>query len=160
MAVTALQWGRDVSIPEIVGLALGEVVHRVASMGPGCFYPGNDTAGSTLYKLTWLQWGRDVSIPEIPASIPSPSGSPSFNGAGMFLSRKYGRLPRALQLPLWLQWGRDVSIPEIAPPPRPPTACGRFNGAGMFLSRKSRRIKPAARKLRRFNGAGMFLSRK
>ena len=36
-----LQWGRDVSIPEI-GLGVRPLGRgRTASMGPGCFYPGN-----------------------------------------------------------------------------------------------------------------------
>src|ERR1035437_3651914 len=86
-----------------------------ASMVPGCFYPGN-AAGRhhlaapdmlqwgrdvsipeiTLGRLTdigyqTLQWGRDVSIPEIPAVSGHPIASTGFNGAGMFLSRKFGR---------------------------------------------------------------------
>ena len=60
-----------------------------ASMGPGCFYPGNATARIGERGLSWLQWGRDVSIPEI--------GRPPLPWSGWCL----------------LQWGRDVSIPEM-----------------------------------------------
>src|ERR1017187_9839272 len=85
-----LQWGRDVSIPEIcqVGVVLG--FGQRASMGPGCFYPGNMPG----WRCTGI-W---------PAC---------FNGAGMFLSRKYARLALYWDLASVLQWGRDVSIPEI-----------------------------------------------
>src|ERR1017187_2238999 len=107
-----------------------------ASMGPGCFYPGNDMPADMGGPRGELQWGRDGSIPEMlePAMLlPEPS---SFNGAGMFLSRKYPqhRGPVAVcrasmgpgcfypgnvvaqgvaLLDGGLQWGRDVSIPEI-----------------------------------------------
>src|ERR1017187_4458407 len=59
---SVLQWGRDVSIPEIcqVGVVLG--FGQRASMGPGCFYPGNMPG----WRCTGI-W---------PAC---------FNGAGMFL---------------------------------------------------------------------------
>src|ERR1039458_9082252 len=63
---------------------------RGASMGPGCFYPGNDSM-----------------------DLLAPSVSTSFNGAGMFLSRKCPiATPVNVQL-VRLQWGRDVSIPEM-----------------------------------------------
>ena len=85
-----LQWGRDVSIPEITltgrapvkitkasmgpgcfypgngAKAWARSVDFSASMGPGCFYPGNEVTGADMLLLTLLQWGRDVSIPEIP----------------------------------------------------------------------------------------------
>ena len=60
-----------------------------------------------------LQWGRDVSIPEIRALEKPKRAYRSFNGAGMFLSRKF-----------------DIDA-------RPGDRAGGFNGAGMFLSRKS-----------------------
>ena len=60
-----------------------------------------------------------------------------FNGAGMFLSRKFALAMRDDVHPEMLQWGRDVSIPEIAARMAisAPARHG-FNGAGMFLSRK------------------------
>src|ERR1035441_9862721 len=39
----SLQWGRDVSIPEILRRSHGFGGQGDASMGPGCFYPGNAT---------------------------------------------------------------------------------------------------------------------
>src|ERR1035437_8046712 len=111
-----LQWGRDVSIPEIRKIRRVPVSGSHASMGPGCFHPRNSSvnvAGACLFiasmgpgcfhprnSLTFasggsahkLQWGRDVSIPEM---ISHCAGSPP---------------------PTRLQWGRDVSIPEMANP--------------------------------------------
>src|ERR1017187_5222285 len=83
-----LQWGRDVSIPEIKGRTPAQslsssfngagmflsrkcgvnctiTIVSGASMGPGCFYPGNAAAGASFLALAELQWGRDVSIPEM-----------------------------------------------------------------------------------------------
>ena len=60
-----------------------------ASMGPGCFYPGNPSPLRARRTLRRLQWGRDVSIPEM-----------------------HGR-SRKGSLQSRLQWGRDVSIPEM-----------------------------------------------
>ena len=37
-----LQWGRDVSIPKMFLRVLGEQDHCKASMGPGCFHPRNE----------------------------------------------------------------------------------------------------------------------
>src|ERR1035441_9310538 len=66
-ASCGLQWGRDVSIPEI-------------------------TAATPIapYFRT-LQWGRDVSIPEITVCFCPFVFLFGFNGAGMFLSRKWRR---------------------------------------------------------------------
>ena len=61
----------------------------IASMGPGCFYPGNPVGVVIEMGARTLQWGRDVSIPEI-----FVSNAPVLHAAR-------------------LQWGRDVSIPEI-----------------------------------------------
>ena len=62
-----LQWGRDVSIPEIFHTALEARLDGLASMGPGCFYPGNKLDCPSPASGMALQWGRDVSIPEIPS---------------------------------------------------------------------------------------------
>src|ERR1039458_2586989 len=113
----------------------------------------------------------------------TPVDQPSFNGAGMFLSRKYEHLNRDREKAAKLQWGRDVSIPEIPHYGRLRQRTLCFNGAGMFLSRKLDKagfpeprfrasIVPGcfypengaatapAVPMRGFNGAGMFLSRK
>src|ERR1035437_5179097 len=110
-----LQWGRDVSIPEMrrpatstpmsrssfngAGMFPSQkyaaaifpgVIRDVASMGPGCFDPRNlATLVASADSDIKLQWGRDVSTPEMPASLQGDPGA------------------------LSLQWGRDVSIPEI-----------------------------------------------
>src|ERR1017187_140157 len=85
-----LQWGRDVSIPEIRPPAARPAITSMASMGPGCFYPGNSATAAATYGMWALQWGRGVSIPEIPTNKASSTQAAA------------------------LQWGRDVSIPEIA----------------------------------------------
>ena len=59
-----LQWGRDVSIPEIL--------------------PARRNVDPTIP----LQWGRDVSIPEITHIKRYELQSLRFNGAGMFPSQK------------------------------------------------------------------------
>ena len=107
-----LQWGRDVSIPEMA-------------------FPPPRTSATTV-----LQWGRDVSIPEIAEARLYRITAPCFNGAGMFLSRKYSTLRLRRGWTVSLQWGRDVSIPEISSTARALRQAWRFNGAGMFLSRK------------------------
>src|ERR1017187_8793201 len=57
-----LQWGRDVSIPEIIPGSARPRGSARASMGPGCFYPGNMAVpDGTVYSVS-LQWDRDVSI--------------------------------------------------------------------------------------------------
>src|ERR1019366_7321196 len=78
-------------------------------MGPGCFYPGNARYRSAPRILPWLQWGRDVSIPEMSHVNQSFVLRYRFNGAGMFLSRKYVLKTNTLPSLLSLQWGRDVS---------------------------------------------------
>ena len=158
-----LQWGRDVSIPEIpLAVAWARGLQQ-ASMGPGCFYPGNGpNFRSGHIRKAVLQWGRDVSIPE------------------MWLKGAARLHPTALQ------WGRDVSIPEIDLYSQRRRTWRSFNGAGMFLSRKYSAGQRAAHLQvhasmgpgcfypgntafrqsggavlpQSFNGAGMFLSRK
>src|ERR1039457_2829049 len=134
-----LQWGRDVSIPEIScsGWSAGRL--RFASMGPGCFHPRNLRERERRCPNTLLQWGRDVSIPEITLTKRCGAWSLRFNGAGMFPSQKFnlrlqasspavgfngaGMFPSQKYLAQAastkdleaLQWGRDVSIPEMIP---------------------------------------------
>src|ERR1039458_1410697 len=131
-----LQWGRDVSIPEMSAKAVDEAVDKE------------------------LQWGRDVSIPEMYQQIFKPVGLRRFNGAGMFLSRKSRRSPGAASCAecfngagMFLSRKSAVASLRVA-------SSGGFNGAGMFLSRKSSGPCAAWPPYPRFNGAGMFLSRK
>ena len=73
--VVELQWGRDVSIPEMLDSSDMTHIHPAASMGPGCFHPRNSNSTSVTSQLSGsLQWGRDVSIPEI--SLPEAASSP------------------------------------------------------------------------------------
>src|ERR1017187_7788962 len=132
-----LQWGRDVSIPEIcqVGVVLG--FGQRASMGPGCFYPGNAFMYVYVDEPCWLQWGRDVSIPEMcRSSRMTTEGDPASMGPGCFYPGNTANWTRPIHR-VWLQWGRDVSIPEMhmAAGGQGDLRSG-FNGAGMFLSRK------------------------
>ena len=108
-----LQWGRDVSIPEMLrprcvaalqskasmgpgcfhprngGCVMWGVQQMRASMGPGCFHPRNASHEAGTRGFEWLQWGRDVSIPEMPpASTCARTSRSRFNGAGMFPSQK------------------------------------------------------------------------
>ena len=63
--LVGLQWGRDVSIPEMMAQRNAARDELDASMGPGCFHPRNRANDVDRLRIDWLQWGRDVSIPEI-----------------------------------------------------------------------------------------------
>ena len=65
MGFGGLQWGRDVSIPEMPKTCRSARSICPASMGPGCFHPRNKCLGYSLRSPGVLQWGRDVSIPEM-----------------------------------------------------------------------------------------------
>src|ERR1017187_1967902 len=110
---------------------------KIASMGPGCFYPGNVAYGRCLRTHYRASMGPGCFYPgNAPPGGHRESRRTRFNGAGMFLSRKfvqkYGRpwtskasmgpgcfypgnwhRPPRQDAPAGLQWGRDVSIPEI-----------------------------------------------
>src|ERR1017187_3804675 len=108
-----LQWGRDVSIPEMRSIAVIKAVKCSASMGPGCFYPGNINSPVTFGVNDAASMGPGCFYPGNAIHRGNKSGEVlSFNGAGMFLSRKFGTCGLA---------GRKIT---------------GFNGAGMFLSRK------------------------
>ena len=131
-----LQWGRDVSIPEIWARDTACRARTWLQWGRDVSIPEITLASPGGFAVTMLQWGRDVSIPEIRASTPAGGASTRFNGAGMFLSRKFSEFSstifdgpasmgpgcfypgnnkaRVLEVPTRpLQWGRDVSIPEM-----------------------------------------------
>ena len=135
-AKRALQWGRDVSIPEIARKPSVHISRGWLQWGRDVSIPEMPMAWSTVDTHIQLQWGRDVSIPEMPSHPHLGRPLPSFNGAGMFPSQKSPLVfrltpanrasmgpgcfhPRNLMPWLtWLrgvmlQWGRDVSIPEI-----------------------------------------------
>src|ERR1017187_4958828 len=52
----SLQWGRDVSIPEMghTGVASSK---RHSSMGPGCFHPRNKDSTATIAELRLASMG-------------------------------------------------------------------------------------------------------
>src|ERR1039458_2291777 len=128
----------------------------MASMGPGCFYPGNISCVVVPYTTPGLQWGRDVSIPEIKSKTRYPDPMECFNGAGMFLSRKSAWMTETTTALPELQWGRDVSIPEMGQGERRADGPRCFNGAGMFLSRKYRPTGCKARVSLASMGPGCF----
>ena len=104
-----------------------------ASMGPGCFYPGNRDHADTDARNQGASMGPGCFYPgnRFPRLC---TWSPSFcfNGAGMFLSRKFGYL-------------RDA-------------AChiSGFNGAGMFLSRKCQSFPQCMQEQPASMGPGCF----
>ena len=86
---TTLQWGRDVSIPEISPITTGVPGLYLLQWGRDVSIPEIAQAQAATDATALLQWGRDVSIPEI--TLPQWSCLPAarFNGAGMFPSRKW-----------------------------------------------------------------------
>ena len=111
----ALQWGRDVSIPEMPSVVSDAIYWAPLQWGRDVSIP--EILVSVLLPRAgdWLQWGRDVSIPEMAESEGCYAAVGCFNGAGMFPSQKSAIWPLPLTLMYPLQWGRDVSIPEIRP---------------------------------------------
>ena len=128
-----LQWGRDVSIPEMM-LGLADGIAPVP-----------------------LQWGRDVSIPEMGSpgqGLRLPTG---FNGAGMFPSQKFAAarigkrgLPRA-------SMGPGCFHPRNGPVGNPAKKYFQsFNGAGMFPSQKLNTTRSRGRRWAASMGPGCF----
>ena len=157
--MSVLQWGRDVSIPEMQPGETFFICKYWLQWGRDVSIPEIRPVRDELYKRFVLQWGRDVSIPEIRAGRPFRRRRSASMGPGCFYPGNPGstrrRWPKSS-----LQWGRDVSIPEIPGPTLRWPSPSRFNGAGMFLSRKCRSGASGRTEPARFNGAGMFLSRK
>ena len=163
MGFNALQWGRDVSIPEIRDRDAGEGADhggfngagmfpsqkynaprvrrliRVASMGPGCFHPRNIVEDEAAIMGLVASMGPGCFHPRNVAERNTAFAQYArFNGAGMFPSQKYIGDWHSITQVVVLQWGRDVSIPEMPPPPLNCMQKPRFNGAGMFPSQKWR----------------------
>src|ERR1039458_3819133 len=86
-----LQWGRDVSSPEIRrGFEPAAVPNR-ASMGPGCFYPGNELVQIIDRMGVVASMGPGCFYPGNMLGVAlCVRGNYRFTGAGMFLSRKFG----------------------------------------------------------------------
>ena len=109
-----LQWGRDVSIPEMT-----------CHSGARC-------------STHRLQWGRDVSIPEIRAKAEKDGQEAMLQwGRDVSIPEMVPLLSRGV-LFAQLQWGRDVSIPEIWPWVRRQRKCHRASmGPGCFHPRNN-----------------------
>jgi len=83
-----LQWGRDVSIPEIGGVTV--LSRQTAGFNGAGMFPSQKCQPLTVAAAAAmaLQWGLDVSIPEMwTAQVYLPAFG-RFNGAGMFPSQK------------------------------------------------------------------------
>src|ERR1039457_3863081 len=87
-----LQWGRDVSIPEMSRHMLSLSSPSRLQWGRDVSIPEMRVPRKPAAPLRSLQWGRDDSIPEM---------------CRLNLVARGGSL---------LQWGRDVSIPEMPLP--------------------------------------------
>ena len=132
-----LQWGRDVSIPEITGDGSITGIPYSLQWGRDISIPEISCGSRRWGARQGLQWGRDVSIPEIPWISCSRSTIISFNGAGMFPSQKCV----AMRLPI-----ADVRSASMGPgcfhprngsgPANTGAITISFNGAGMFPSQK------------------------
>ena len=83
-----LQWGRDVSIPEMTRADARDGVVDQLQWGRDVSIPEILVKASVPCVLVVLQWGRDVSIPEMRPDFIGTGPARGFNGAGMFLSRK------------------------------------------------------------------------
>ena len=88
LAYSLLQWGRDVSIPEMSLVDYGVYRVKLLQWGRDVSIPEIPGAGLVTHGLGPLQWGRDVSIPEMQQDGTTWQRLTCFNGAGMFLSRK------------------------------------------------------------------------
>src|SRR5581483_2295689 len=60
-----LQWGRDLSIAEILHCSAFNLIGSGSSMGPRSLDRGNMAWDHTTGIIGRIQWGRDLSIAEI-----------------------------------------------------------------------------------------------
>ena len=179
-----LQWGRDVSIPEMAAKSISAARAARLQWGRDVSIPEMRAQTDGVRRWMQLQWGRDVSIPEIRNVRRWLKRIACFNGAGMFPSQKSCVDDGEGGEICTLQWGRDVSIPQMDAQLPPGVIGASFNGAGMFPSQKlggppvARRpaawlqwgrdvsipeirvARPGLRYAPCFNGAGMFPSQK
>ena len=118
-----LQWGRDVSIPEMSTTAGTTSLTTWLQWGRDVSIPEIGRRTLPQRVVARLQWGRDVSIPEMRAGRPRNRTVRSASmGPGCFHPRNDEARRGKLVLG-WLQWGRDVSIPEM---PAPSSGCPRY----------------------------------
>ena len=132
-----LQWGRDVSIPEMGQSEKAWRSHRRASMGPGCFHPRNSDVQAMMRSILLASMGPGCFHPRNLLALRHPvlrlrasMGPGCFHPRNPAHERRVGTTRRASMGPgcfhprnlldsagqlgdFGLQWGRDVSIPEI-----------------------------------------------
>ena len=108
----ALQWGRDVSIPEIYYERIRDGDLDPLQWGRDVSIPEMFLAEEERKRKLALQWGRDVSIPEILLAMYEGFTRDASMGPGCFHPRNRNSRPETHSVNA-LQWGRDVSIPEI-----------------------------------------------
>src|ERR1035441_4370296 len=109
----ALQWGRDVSIPEMHGRWLRR--RRCARFNGAGMFPSQKCAGKPSESAGWLaSMGPGCFHPRnLTVILEDARPGPASMGPGCFHPRNY-RPPSAFSASGSLQWGRDVSIPEMA----------------------------------------------
>src|ERR1039458_1130214 len=86
-----LQWGRDVSIPEMNQAGIPRWASEGLQWGRDVSIPEIMAIRSERMYSGSLQWGRDVSIPEMWWRRLSGGIGAGFNGAGMFPSQKWNQ---------------------------------------------------------------------
>ena len=102
-----LQWGRELTLPEMALFSTSGGTVTTASMGPGANAPGNKRSLIMAIRPLALQWGRELTLPEI--------------AVGKGRERAVGAL----------QWGRELTLPEMRwSRDRQPAARGASMGPG------------------------------
>ena len=151
---TPLQWGRELTLPEIDFYGVHQDTKRSLQWGRELTLPEIRTLPATLAAQNLLQWGRELTLPEMtptgstsevvpPASMGPGANAPGNDGVDVGrddLARlQWGRELTLPEICRWwcsqprqpaLQWGRELTLPEMRVAPglsfRPPG----FNGAG------------------------------
>ena len=154
VAEARLQWGRELTLPEISPAEILKGKAFVLQWGRELTLPEIRTLPATLAAQNLLQWGRELTLPEMtptgstsevvpPASMGPGANAPGNDGVDVGrddLARlQWGRELTLPEICRWwcsqprqpaLQWGRELTLPEMRVAPglsfRPPG----FNGAG------------------------------
>ncbi len=137
-----LQWGRDVSVADVNAAATIPLVLRYASMGPRRFRRGcMQRVRHRSYPRACFNGAATFPSRMSRYGRPREPGTRCFNGAATFPSRMFQRVESCSTIrQVRLQWGRDVSVADVV------NGVGgfsnpnlRFNGAATFPSRMSLR---------------------
>ena len=112
-AVIVLQWGRDLSVAETVGVTVKGPDGKGASMGPRPFSRGDEQIDGTAPITPDASMGpRPFSRGDERRPATCPPARPCFNGAATFQSRRPVKAAIPDMVMAWLQWGRDLSVAE------------------------------------------------